>query len=426
MPRKFFRFPSKEPTTSPPPPPPKVDGYKVSDPIPLTDTIRARRITSPTGLQDLGFQPKRGPPRLPHRASVSDSFTQGSSWRNPEVSNGHGFTEMRTTAAPVVNKAAVANPPRPQEEAQPFPRPLRRSKGHQPIAVERERRAKAEVLLQEQDRLKQEINEETVRLNRIKQMQEAIKNERERVENARKANEIHANISMPSANRPDFYNRYGKSHSTPHVHDSSPYSRGRSTATSRESFQSGSSQEPDYRRVWSRTPSASSNDRSPPTSHWQRIEQARRERERDKAMLKLAEARAMERKAFEEAWNIYESRWMLLSFATRSPQHQANPIMGPSQSPTLTLSFFDIPWPLLHPPRNSEGITTQSIRMFLASEHQTTDRTHRERIKEALLRWHPDRFGVRVLEHVRPDHRAEVEKGVAVVVRCLNELLSKT
>ncbi|PVG01944.1 hypothetical protein CPB86DRAFT_698467 [Serendipita vermifera] len=92
----------------------------------------------------------------------------------------------------------------------------------------------------------------------------------------------------------------------------------------------------------------------------------------------------------------------------------------------LTLSFFDIPWPLLHPPRNAESITTQSIRMFLASEHQNTDKTHRERIKEALLRWHPDRFGVRILEHVRPDHRSEVEKGVAVVVRCLNELLSKT
>lgn len=434
MPRKFFRFPSKESATSPPPPPLKVEVevYKVSDPIPLTDTIRARRITSPTAPLGLGQQPKRPPTRLPHRASVSDSFTQGPSWHSPGVSNGPSFAQMPPTPAPVVNKAPNGNPPRPQEEAQPFPRPLRRSKGHQPIAVERERRSKAEALLQEQNRLKQEINEETVRLNRIKQMQEAIKNERERVENARKASEIHANANVPPVNRPEFYNRYGKSHSSPQVHDSGPYSRGRSTATSRESFQSGSSQEPDYRRVWSRTPSASSNDRSPPTTHWQKIEQARRDRERERAMLKLAEARAMERKAFEEAWSIYESRWMLLSFATRShpASHSlANPMTSPSQPPmngVLTLSFFDIPWPLLHPPRNAESITTQSIRMFLASEHQNTDKTHRERIKEALLRWHPDRFGVRILEHVRPDHRSEVEKGVAVVVRCLNELLSKT
>jgi hypothetical protein len=143
-------------------------------------------------------------------------------------------------------------------------------------------------------------------------------------------------------------------------------------------------------------------------------------------MLKLSEARALEKKMFEEAWSIYESRWMLLTFATRSIGPP--PTSGVQQTSTaghLTLSFYDIPWPLLQLPRSCHDITAEAIRRFLASEHHTSEKTHRERVKEALLRWHPDRFGSRILEHVREGQRDEVRKGVDIVVRCLNELLSK-
>jgi hypothetical protein len=387
----------------PPAPPPKSEGRNISAPTPLGDNNRTRRVTlaslSPSGSQ------VPGPTRLPHRVSASDSYAQGFAWR--------------ATPTPTNKESAKTEPPKPAESEIPAPiprRPLRRSKGHQPIADERERRAKAETLLQEQSKLKREINEETIKLSRIKQMQQAVRDEREKVEKARKEKEKLSQEGMGG----NAY--YEKSRSTPVLPECSPYQRDRTDARSNESFQSASSsQEHDFRRVWSRTPSASSNDRSPPPAlHWQRVEQARRERERERALLKLAETRTLEKKAFEEAWSIYESRWMLMNFATRS-----SPIIIQSAPGNLTLSFRDIPWPLLHPPSSCDGITTIAIRRFLASEHQASDKSLRDRIKEALLRWHPDRFEGRIMEHVRVDQREEIKKGADIVVRCLNELLSK-
>jgi hypothetical protein len=397
MPRNFFRFPTREQVNLPPAPPPKSEGTNVSAPVPLGDNNRARRVTlsslSPSGPQI------PGPTRLPHRASASDSYAQGFAWRATPTSKASAENETPKPVGPL--------PPR---------RPLRRSRGHQPIADERERRGKAETLLQEQSKLKQEINEETIKLSQMQKMQQAIRDEREKVEKARKEKEKLTQQSMGSK-------AYcAKSRSAPVLPEQSPYHHGRTDVRSSESFQSASSiQEHDFRRVWSRTPSVSSNDRSPPPAlHWQRVEQARRERERERALLKLAEARALEKKAFEEAWSVYESRWMLLNFATRS-----SPIIIQSAPGNLTLSFRDIPWPLLHPPSSCDGITTVAIRMFLASEHQSSDKSLRDRIREALLRWHPDRFEGRIMEHVRADQRGEVKKGVDIVVCCLNELLSK-
>jgi hypothetical protein len=411
MPRKFFRFPSKDHVDSsspqPPPPPPKAETRNVSAPLPLSDTLRSRRVTSPPAPQIRFAHPKGAATRLPHRASASDSFAQGSAWRAPAA------TAVPPRKEPTITSPEVA----PNFEAG-IKRPLRRSKGHQPIAEEKERRNKAEALLQEQTKLKKEIDEETIRLTQIHQRQQALRNEREKVESARKEREGTSHTPAGGGNL------YGCSQSTPALQDFTPYSRGRSTAQSQESFRSTSSHEPEFRKVWSRTPSVSSNDRSsPPGLHWQRIEQARRERER--AMLKLSEARAMEKKMFEEAWSIYESRWMLLMFATRSIGSPNFEVQQTSTAGHLTLSFHDIPWPLLHLPRACHEITAEAIRRFFASEHHTTEKTHRERIKEALLRWHPDRFGSRILDHVREGQRDEVRKGVDIVVRCLNELLSK-
>ena len=495
MPRLFFRFPAKEQhqqplTPSPPilPPKPAVE-RPGPQPSSQTASIRSRRITSPVPIAHAvphlpsGGQ-QRGPTRLPHRVSASDSYAQGTAWRAsstappPESAPAQlaprsGGFGLGSNASPPPDQP----PLKPSRTAKSPLRPLRRSKGHQPIASERERResekaagpggaAASAVLQEETTQLKNEINQDTIRLTRIRQRQQAIREERERVEQEKRTRSqsreppiTPTTTSNASVNNRNMYNTshntnhanpYGKCQSTPVLPQSQPewipygYNhapRGvRSTAQSRESFQSTSSQDnnADFRRV--RTPSASSNDRSPPPyyyhgthtsysppntsqqqqQHWQKVEQARRERERERAMAKLKETRELERKAFVDAWAVYESRWMLLTYATRSVT--AN---GQGSAKALALSFFDIPWPLLHPPRGCDDITTAAIRRFIASEHQQEkDKTYRERIKEALLRWHPDRWS-RILDHVRADHREEVRKGVDIVVRCLNELLHR-
>ncbi|KAG8759204.1 hypothetical protein FRC14_006451 [Serendipita sp. 396] len=479
MPRFSLRFPSKDQrSSSPPPVPPKSAQRKVSPGNPPTDTLRARRVTSPTTPSYAGPLTGVQPSAPKHRASASDSLAQGSGWRGISIpfrqSGG-----VKGPIGPVPVRPSPAEPPAPVEEPAPTAhqprRQLRRSKGHQPIADEIHRRESKKTAedgqLQEQaEKLKKEINEETIRLTQLRQKQKAIREERKKVEkeresqsqtrlqpqsqsqeNMRPTNVNTAGINMPKVNNINGYhphqyaNPYGKSQSTPALPQTewTPYNhpntplRGRSTAQSRESFQSASSQEQDFRRVWSRTPSMSSNDRSPPPQsthtsysppssshqHWQKLEQARREREKEKAVAKLREAREMERKAFEEAWSVYDSRWMLLNYATRAT---GSSMPEETKGIRLTLSFVDIPWPLLHPPRTSRDINSVAIRRFFASEYQTaSDRSPRERIKDALLRWHPDRFSNRVLDHVREGQREEVRRGVDIVVRCLNELLAK-
>lgn len=48
----------------------------------------------------------------------------------------------------------------------------------------------------------------------------------------------------------------------------------------------------------------------------------------------------------------------------------------------------------------------------------------KDRVRSALRRWHPDRFG-RILAKVRDEDKARVEEGVGLVVRCLNDLLER-
>ncbi|KAI9509493.1 hypothetical protein F5148DRAFT_978197 [Russula earlei] len=107
-----------------------------------------------------------------------------------------------------------------------------------------------------------------------------------------------------------------------------------------------------------------------------------------------------------EAWRAYERRWM----AVASDRRQ--------------LKFKSIPWPTTGPPRNVAEITPDAIARFVLSPAHSEGMSRKERIKGALRRWHPDRFG-RVLSRVDEKDRREVERGVGIVARCLNDLLAR-
>ncbi|KAI0298631.1 hypothetical protein BC826DRAFT_887994, partial [Russula brevipes] len=86
------------------------------------------------------------------------------------------------------------------------------------------------------------------------------------------------------------------------------------------------------------------------------------------------------------------------------------------------LRFKSVPWPTIVPPRNVADITPAAISKFIFSSAHSEGMSRKERIKNALRRWHPDRFG-RVLSRVDEKDKGAVERGVGVVARCLNELL---
>lgn len=128
-----------------------------------------------------------------------------------------------------------------------------------------------------------------------------------------------------------------------------------------------------------------------------RRQEAFRERERRRVRAKV-----------EHAWKVYDARWASISAITASQP----------------LTFASIPWPVIEPPKSPSSLTLSRISAFILSDAHSKDHTPRERIKEALRRWHPDRFG-RLLNRVVETDRATVEEGVGIVARCLNELLSR-
>lgn len=133
-----------------------------------------------------------------------------------------------------------------------------------------------------------------------------------------------------------------------------------------------------------------------------------RKRDAEKAKERVMREQAKAERVMVEAWNVYELRWVALSAAYDG----------------IVLKFRDIPWPLLVPPLAPEEITPEGIEAFILSPLHSQEQTTKERIRAGLLRWHPDRF-CRVLGRVRESERSAVEEGVGIVVRCLNDLLSK-
>lgn len=142
-------------------------------------------------------------------------------------------------------------------------------------------------------------------------------------------------------------------------------------------------------------------------------ERERRQRKYEEWCRAAADIRAKENRQkavgdrnISAAWNQYESRWATILSSTES------------------ITFRSIPWPTLNQPSSPELIKMDAISSFLLSQAHSQSQSPKERIKEALRRWHPDRFS-RLLSRVPENEKAKVEEGAGIVTRCLNELLSK-
>ncbi|KZT65924.1 hypothetical protein DAEQUDRAFT_730834 [Daedalea quercina L-15889] len=132
------------------------------------------------------------------------------------------------------------------------------------------------------------------------------------------------------------------------------------------------------------------------------------ERRQTEALQKSKERRKqMEKQLFA----TYESRWAAIA------SHSANKYAEP-------LTFRSIPWPMFVQPKTIEDITPGRIALFLLSLSHSDGQSRKERIKAALRRWHPDRFG-RWLARAEERDIKKVEEGAGIVVRCLNDLLGR-
>lgn len=91
------------------------------------------------------------------------------------------------------------------------------------------------------------------------------------------------------------------------------------------------------------------------------------------------------------------------------------------------LSWYAFPWPMLKTPESPEDLTVFAIDAYVLSPHNPSDKAKspKDRIKDHIKRWHPDRFETKLLPKVREDDREKVKEGAGVVARNLNELLTR-
>jgi len=149
-----------------------------------------------------------------------------------------------------------------------------------------------------------------------------------------------------------------------------------------------------------------------------RIERERRERqEQEERKRRWAEPQyerarppARSEPSLIDAWNSYELRWSALSVA----------------SSTQPIAFRNIPWPLMHIPSGPESFTPQAIGAFLLSPLHSQDKSRKERLRNAMLRWHSDKFEGRWMARVDESERAKVKEAVGAVARALTELMTKS
>ncbi|KAI8986768.1 hypothetical protein BD414DRAFT_486983 [Trametes punicea] len=106
-----------------------------------------------------------------------------------------------------------------------------------------------------------------------------------------------------------------------------------------------------------------------------------------------------------DQWNTYEARWRTL-LATNGP-----------------VTFADIPWPTGITPSSVDELSPESIIQFFADSLSLPELenalSEQDRLRAALLRWHPDKLSG-ILSRTVDSDLDSVREGVNVVFRTLH------
>ncbi|KAG1831073.1 hypothetical protein EV424DRAFT_216817 [Suillus variegatus] len=87
------------------------------------------------------------------------------------------------------------------------------------------------------------------------------------------------------------------------------------------------------------------------------------------------------------------------------------------------LMWDDFPWPVFKRPSGPDDVTAPYITAYMLSPLHPVDKSPKDRIKENIRRWHPDRFETQLLPKVKESDRDIVRDAAGTVVRVLNDLL---
>jgi hypothetical protein len=168
---------------------------------------------------------------------------------------------------------------------------------------------------------------------------------------------------------------------------------------------------------------------------------------------KRAEA-ILERKRLERRWNnqLDSAETMSSSSSTTSASDQETASKAESNLPMSEedvvnlvifhdqqwewisslphLQWTDFPWPVLsfESPGRNDDLTPEAVKEYIFAP-LTIHRDRaivKDRLKDLIRRWHPDRFEVKYLARIADLHEREtIREGAGVVARILNDLLGK-
>lgn len=129
--------------------------------------------------------------------------------------------------------------------------------------------------------------------------------------------------------------------------------------------------------------------------------------------------RSKERRREAEMREAYDSRWKDLLASSKDEQRRK-------------LRFKDVPWPVAgHGSSVSmEDLTVDAISAFLLlSEEDATasaeaSKIRKEKLRETMLRFHPDKFEARVMSRITEKDKEMVREAVGLVVRTVSDLMA--
>lgn len=117
----------------------------------------------------------------------------------------------------------------------------------------------------------------------------------------------------------------------------------------------------------------------------------------------------------QHAWETYEDRWKAM-------------YEGQFPLPGQYLSLSEIPWPIVGLIRSVNELESGRFEGFLLYDGDAEivqAKVLKQRVRDAMLRFHPDRFEGRWMPYVLESDRGAVKEGVGRVIRFLNEVSTK-
>lgn len=165
-------------------------------------------------------------------------------------------------------------------------------------------------------------------------------------------------------------------------------------------------------------------------------EESRKKAERGAAELKMIEElhRAAEKRIWEE--RLKAERWRVAKELEEIRRKEKEWVAQEKLEGVKTawktyskfwhqeaiLQFSSVTWPMVVQPKRPQEIELAKIREFLLSPHLSDGRSDKQRVKDAMLLWHPDKFG-NILRRLGSEETKEVLEGADIVAKHLSAIL---